>query len=494
MGGDEEKLTSENVDLDTTTESQAMGGCCPSPVHMLTKSNDPLDGSSQQNVNESYVDFPDRDDASTAVFSDAPSEASMNVLMRYLGLSSGGYMKKSKKLEDMPDIPFKHDLREGDHVIRWKMLGYCYPIQVHGIVFSAGPDVVTIVDCGLSSTGDADKAGLFEDESTKGANQTRRKRMDILTLVDEKEIKKWTKIRYGEEVELQVHSSNEEMQKQINEKDLLGESSQLETEAANETATADKSAKVDEGEEETEQSPSAGLKREEIESCAQATIKSSPEKSSKQSPRKSWFSRSSQSSNGEQTNDSKQSSQKLRLPKADPPALVLARLRFLLEYGEEPFPSRSTSDSGNNDKEKQTQSPPNLLPPHHLLYANSECIAVYCKTGRWCTIQAMIFLHSSAVGNAKQSVTLAAVLSAQTVTVPASGFWGFFGGTTTVSLFSAQPWLVPALAGGGMVYVGLPMIMLLKAKRRWRETEERLNDAFGGMYDSDGRSAADGSD
>jgi len=35
------------------------------------------------------------------------------------------------------------------------------------------------------------------------------------------------------------------------------------------------------------------------------------------------------------------------------------------------------------------------------------------------------------------------------------------------------------------VYVGLPMIMLTKAKGRWGETERRLNDAFWSMCDSD---------
>ena len=180
--------------------------------------------------------------------------------------------------------------------------------------------------------------------------------------------------------------------------------------------------------------------------------------------------------------NTKQKPQKLRLPKADPPKLVLARLRFLLEYGEEPFPPPDDTDTNNDDsKEKKSR----LLPPHHLLYANSECIAVYCKTGSWSTLQASIFLHSSTVGNVKQTATVATLLASQTVTVPAAGIWGFFGGTTTVSLFTAQPWVVPALVGGGMVYVGLPMLMLWKAKGNWGDTEKRLNDAFWSMYDND---------
>ena len=36
-----------------------------------------------------------------------------------------------------------------------------------------------------------------------------------------------------------------------------------------------------------------------------------------------------------------------------------------------------------------------------------------------------------------------------------------------------------------MIYVGLPVIMLSKAKGRWADTERKLNDAFWSMYDSD---------
>jgi hypothetical protein len=180
---------------------------------------------------------------------------------------------------------------------------------------------------------------------------------------------------------------------------------------------------------------------------------------------------------------SKQKSQMFRLPKADPPVLVLARLRFLLEFGEALFPPPSPADASDDGGEPRRRAP--LLPPHHLLYANSECIVVFCKTGRWSTLQATIFLHSSTLGNAKQSVTLAMFLGAQTVTVPATGFWGFFGGTTTISLFAAQPWLIPALVGGGVVYVGLPMVLLLKARGRWGDTEKRLNEAFWSMYNTD---------
>ena len=455
------------------------------------------------------------------------------VLLRYMGLSSRPYgatpkrslkmlkeEEKKAKAKEETDADIKHDLRVGDHVIRWKMLGYCYPMQVHGIVFSVRPDCVTIVDCGLSSSYSSDDrmGSTFEEgEKTtttrkKHSSVNERRRMNILTLVDAKEIKQWTKIRYGEEVELKVHSSNATLRSKSKDKTFLQQNDSGPTDA------------------EIEQSSSAGLELEEECLCDQAKIRKSPDKKlSKTSSGGAWLcswqkkkdddatpamenneltkeeeeveTQSPAAVQEEEHPSSKNSKNNLRLPKADPPMLVLARLRFLLEYGEEPFPPLPPNDEDNDDnntennnymkrsKKKSSRTTNTtttlLLPPHHLLYANSECIAVFCKTGRWSTLQASIFLHTSTFGNAKQTATVAMFLSSQTVTVPASGLWGWLGGTTTVGLFSAQPWLVPALVGGGMVYVGLPMLMLWKAKGRWADTEKRLNDAFWSMYDSD---------
>lgn len=454
------------------------------------------------NANDVFSDdtatdlFSDTDttDGAQTIQSEVKSETSILVLGRYLGLSSKPYNADSpftKALvvqEDECDIKFTHDLHVGDHVIRWRMIGYLYPLQVHGIVFSVGPDVVTIVDCGLSPVSQ-DKVGPDDDNKTSWKKKTEpRRRMQIVTIDDETEIKKWTKIRYGEEVQLQVHSSNEEMHEKIKENDvdvkLMASAAQDGSGLGNNDAPFEGSTW-----------PSAGLNVDEVEQCNQAKIRKTPE--NKKETQCSWFSwrnnnnspktkPPSQVIDGDTT--TKQQKQKLRLPETDPVKLVLARLRFLLEYGEEPFPPSSSGtfdDAKMDDDVDDSSDRPNLLPPHHLLYANSECIAVYCKTGKWSTIQAAIFLKTSTAGNVKQSATLAMFLGAQTVTVPATGLWGWLGGTTTLPLFTAQPWLVPALVGGGMVYVGLPMLMLWKAKGRWAETESRLNDAFWSMYDTD---------
>jgi hypothetical protein len=98
-------------------------------------------------------------------------------------------------------------------------------MQIHGIVFSVLPDCVTIVDCGLpSSYSSADRMGSRFEEGekttklkTKNSNNERR-RMNILTLVDSKEMKQWTKIRYAEVVELKVHSSDATLRSKIKDK------------------------------------------------------------------------------------------------------------------------------------------------------------------------------------------------------------------------------------------------------------------------------------
>mmetsp|Transcript_10559 Transcript_10559/g.21968 ORF Transcript_10559/g.21968 Transcript_10559/m.21968 type:complete len:701 (-) Transcript_10559:85-2187(-) len=118
------------------------------------------------------------------------------------------------------------------------------------------------------------------------------------------------------------------------------------------------------------------------------------------------------------------------LPKSDPQALVLARTRFLLEQGED------------------------VLPPYHIINSNSECIAVWCKTGRWSTLQAAVFLHSTAIGNAKSSTAL------------------------TLTVAAVQPWLIPVMAGAGIAAVGTPWLFLKLANDKWNEATMSLTDKF----------------
>jgi len=119
-----------------------------------------------------------------------------------------------------------------------------------------------------------------------------------------------------------------------------------------------------------------------------------------------------------------------KLPKSDPPKLVLARTRFLLEHGE------------------------NVLPPYHILNSNSECIAVFCKTGVWSTLQASVFLHSTAIGNAKSSMAV------------------------TLGVAASVPFLAPVVGGIGLAMVGAPYVLLNQSKEKWAAATASLTTAF----------------
>ena len=119
-----------------------------------------------------------------------------------------------------------------------------------------------------------------------------------------------------------------------------------------------------------------------------------------------------------------------QLPRSDPPLLVLARTRFILEHGED------------------------ILPPYHIINSNSECIAVWCKTGRWSTLQASVFLHSTAIGHAKSATAL------------------------TLGVAATQPWLIPAFATVGVAAVGTPWLLLKVANDKWNEATMSLTEKF----------------
>jgi len=120
---------------------------------------------------------------------------------------------------------------------------------------------------------------------------------------------------------------------------------------------------------------------------------------------------------------------KADLPKSDSAKLVLARTHFVLEHED-------------------------LLPAYHVFYSNSECIAVWAKTGRWSTLQAAVYLISSGVGLTKSSVML------------------------TISVAAAHAVLIPALAVGGLAVVSAPLLFLKKSKEKWEKTTLTLNDEF----------------
>lgn len=124
-----------------------------------------------------------------------------------------------------------------------------------------------------------------------------------------------------------------------------------------------------------------------------------------------------------------------KLPKSDPRAIVLARVRYILAQQNKPENESS-------------------LPKYHILYSNSECLAVWCKTGKFSTLQAAVFLHSTAVGNAKSSIMLGAGVAA------------------------TQPWLIPVVGVYAIAAVGMPYYVLNQCKTKWKESEMRLTTSF----------------
>lgn len=167
---------------------------------------------------------------------------------------------------------------------------------------------------------------------------------------------------------------------------------------------------------------------------------------------------------------------------SDAPGLVRARVQFLLEH------ATKEEEAGTNNKEPNTR----LLPSYAWLYANSECVAVWCKTGTWATMQAVSWLTWTALGQVKSAATMAGVAAATQVAVPAAGLWGWFGYTTQVSLLTVQPALLPAIAAYGAVTVALPAAWWHRSRHQWQSTTIRLNEAFWNAAVEDPESFVDG--
>lgn len=440
----------------------------------------------------------------------------------------------TKELDE--ELLFSHDLRKGDHVFRWTRI-VIYPIQVHGIVLSAGYDCVTIVDLGLAAnpkvdaknqnkelnsdgggggdtlvnntstdTSEGSAQNSSNSESTNNASRNNindttvtdrtldemiapedramleacqsyhklvsaeaafkdeedeQQRITIHVLTEEKDIAEWKKVDYGETV---PNSTKKWKWWQWWHKDEDSSTENDNDDESNSQKEGKESSQASNNDDDSENLPADKKQKSQHDGSISdqennTTNLNSPRESSTQKDIKE----SSKTENGA-TAENQQPTAVPQLPKSDPATMVLARLRFLL-------------------------SNPSLLPPHHILFCNSECIAVWCKTGRWSTLQASIFLHSTAAGNLKSAATIAFGVGTSTVTttVPASGIAGWFGFTTTstVGLLSVNPWLVPILAGYGIVAVGTPLIMYQQSKKKWEETTNLLNEEFWSKADAD---------
>jgi hypothetical protein len=119
-----------------------------------------------------------------------------------------------------------------------------------------------------------------------------------------------------------------------------------------------------------------------------------------------------------------------KLPKDDPTKLVLARVCFLLAHGE------------------------TVLPPYNVFHSNSETIAVWCKTGSFKTIQADVFLYSTAIGNGKSAMAIG------------------------IGVAAASGVAAAGVAGIGVAAVVAPWWYLTHSKDKCYDATTSLNDTF----------------
>ena len=116
---------------------------------------------------------------------------------------------------DLSDGLHDHGFEPGDHIIRWEMLPILYPVQIHGIVLEAGSNCVIIADFGLASydnkklSGNDDLASFEDDDKETDTimqawekiKPKEKKRLNVIAVTDPHEIRKWSKISYGDQVE-----------------------------------------------------------------------------------------------------------------------------------------------------------------------------------------------------------------------------------------------------------------------------------------------------
>ena len=130
---------------------------------------------------------------------------------------------KLQREEDQKVIAENHGFEPGDHIIRWELLPIAWPIQIHGIVLEAGKNCIIIADFGLTSysrnnqnmkkdstttTDEEEEKNKhisveeqnFQDTIIKSFQSMRpkgKKRLNVITITDPSEIKKWSKVGYG---------------------------------------------------------------------------------------------------------------------------------------------------------------------------------------------------------------------------------------------------------------------------------------------------------
>jgi len=145
--------------------------------------------------------------------------------------------------------------------------------------------------------------------------------------------------------------------------------------------------------------------------------------------------------------------------------------------GESPSTKWSKIKYGNPDATDPAQTVADrldFLSQHpEVVHVDEECLAVWCKTGRWATIEALSWLVWK--GRSEKVGGVAAVASFVPWTIPAAGLWGAVGYNVLVPMCMAAP-IIPAAA-----LLGLGASIAISRNKdcgEWRELTKNLNEAF----------------
>mmetsp|Transcript_31625 Transcript_31625/g.46671 ORF Transcript_31625/g.46671 Transcript_31625/m.46671 type:complete len:475 (-) Transcript_31625:571-1995(-) len=444
---------------------------------------------------------------------------------------------------------FSHEIEIGDHLIRWTSVAL-WPVQIHAICLESEVDSITLIDFGLTSSKKQQQEGKtcsdrnvmreIPNSPPQDDNHDREsllalvekyknemvgpKRIEIVIIRTEKELKRWHKVEYGKKLGCGFWKFFQKGAKD-NEEDAEEESELKASKKDGKVVTWKDEKKLANKENGSQKAFLWALfqSSEKVESDGETTAEISKEykyplvengerpvdnnKPTNDNDRWKWWSKSTTKISSATSRNMLQSQEAIEvetgnnqiqqrrlageeetlcngeidgndnveklppsplkersIPKSDPTTIVLARVRYLL-------------------------SNPDVLPPHNIFHANSECLAVWCKTGRWSTIQASVFLHTTAAGNLKSAISVSAMAASATVTTT-TPMWGPLGWaglntSSTVGLLSIHPWLIPVLAGYGAIAVGAPYVLLAKAKKRWDTTTQKLTDGFWEWADPD---------
>jgi len=116
-----------------------------------------------------------------------------------------------------------------------------------------------------------------------------------------------------------------------------------------------------------------------------------------------------------------------------------------------------------------------ILPRYDQLLSNCECVAVWCKTGCFCSLQGSALLGGVAKGSLRATALVGIGAATATTTVPCAGVWGWIGFTTTVPLTTAVPFLMPLIIAGGVASTLPPIVILQRCKKEWSDVTKALN-------------------